>query len=299
MSSMSRIDREAIFQNIMETMWDLAYVWSIRENRFLYFSPMVEKLHGYTQEKAVTLHWTDFIAPESLEGHIRYVGARYIQAAQGIDHLKESSPADCYEYLGLRKDGSRIWLEQNINYLLGEDGKPLLSIGISREIQARKEMEEKLKAAYEQMEEMVRDTAAQLKELNTTVNVLLEQRETFKKSYRKDLSAHIAGLINPYLDKLRATRLTPDQLALVERIEYSLKEAVTPMARKLSSGLNSLSPVDLQVALLIKDGKSTKEIAEAMNLSAKTIEFHREKIREKLGIKNQKVNLRSMLASME
>lgn len=296
---MDRIDKRAIFQIIMNTMWDLAHVWSIRENRFFYFSPMVENIHGYTQEEAVKLHWTDFIAPESLEGQIRYVGARYIQAAQGIDRFKYPSPAECYEYLGLRKDGSRIWLEQNINYLLGEDGKPSLSIGISRDISARKEMEEKLKGAYGQMEEMVRDTSAQLKELNTTVNVLLEQREAFKKSYRKDLSSHIEGLIKPYLGKLKTSRLSADQLALVERIEYSLKEAVTPMARKLSSGLNSLSPIDLQVALLIKEGKSTKEIADAMNLSTKTIEFHRDKIREKLGIKNQKVNLRTMLASME
>ena len=215
------------------------------------------------------------------------------------ERLKNPNPGECYEYQALHKNGSRIWLEQNINFLLGDDGKPSLSIGISRDISSRKEMEQCLKAAYDQMQEMVRDTSTQLKELNTTVNVLLEQRETFKKSYRKDLSSHIASLIKPCLDKLRAGRLSPEQIALVERIEYSLKEAVTPMARKLSSGLTSLSPIDLQVALLIKEGKSTKEIAEAMNLSAKTIEFHRDKIREKLGIKNQKVNLRSMLNSME
>ena len=274
-------------------------MWSVRENRFVYFSPTVERIHGYTQEEVLKLHWTDLIAPESLEGHVKYVGARYIQAAQGSERLKNPNPGECYEYQGLHKNGSRIWLEQNINFLLGDDGKPSLSIGISRDISSRKEMEQCLKAAYDQMQEMVRDTSTQLKELNTTVNVLLEQRETFKKSYRKDLSSHIASLIKPCLDKLRAGRLSPEQIALVERIEYSLKEAVTPMARKLSSGLTSLSPIDLQVALLIKEGKSTKEIAEAMNLSAKTIEFHRDKIREKLGIKNQKVNLRSMLNSME
>jgi len=55
------------------------------------------------------------------------------------------------------------------------------------------------------------------------------------------------------------------------------------MARKLTSGVSALSPTALQVAMFIKEGKSTKEIAAIMNLSPKTIEFHREKIREKFG----------------
>ena len=296
---MKRIDKEAIFNIIMETMWDMAHVWDIQKNRFIYFSPTIERIHGYTQEEVLKLHWADLIAPESLQEHIRYTGARYIEAAQGTHLLKDQSTKQFNEYLGLRKDGSRIWLEQNISYLCGEDGKPTLSIGISRDISARKEMEKQLKLAYDQMQEMVADQTTQLRELNTTVNVLLEQRETFKKSYRKDLTSFIAGLVKPYIDKLKNCGLNKDQLALVERIEFSLSDAVTPMARKLTSGMSALSPTDLQIALLIKEGKSTKEIADTMNLSSKTIEFHREKIRDKLGIKNKKVNLRTLLANME
>ena len=220
---MSRIDKGTIAEKIMEAMWDLAHVWSIRESRFVYFSPAVFRLHGYTQQEALKLHWTDLIAPESLEAHIRYMGARYIRAAtQGGKGLEGPSPSECCEYQGLCKDGSRIWLEQNVNFLLGDDGKPALSIGISRDISARRDMENQLKAAYDQMEEMVRHSSSQLKELNTTVNVLLEQRESFKKSYRKDLSSYIASLINPYLEKLKAGRLSPDQIGLIERIEFSL-----------------------------------------------------------------------------
>ena len=41
-----------------------------------------------------------------------------------------------------------------------------------------------------------------------------------------------------------------------------------------------------------------KDIAEIMNLSIKTIEFHRNNIRNKLGLKNGKINLRSYLLSL-
>ena len=49
----------------------------------------------------------------------------------------------------------------------------------------------------------------------------------------------------------------------------------------------------------IKDGKTTKQIAKSLNLSHRTIESHRQNIRMKIGAKNRKANLRSLLLSIE
>ncbi len=80
-------------------------------------------------------------------------------------------------------------------------------------------------------------------------------------------------------------------------IESNLNDIVSPFVHGLSSKLIKLSPTELQVSNLIKQGNTTKEIAEIMNLATSTIDFHRNNIRKKFGIKNKKTNLRTYLSS--
>jgi len=60
----------------------------------------------------------------------------------------------------------------------------------------------------------------------------------------------------------------------------------------------SLTPREIQVANFIRDGKSTKDIANIIGVCAGAVSFHRENIRKKLGLNNKKVNLKSYLDSL-
>ncbi len=99
----------------------------------------------------------------------------------------------------------------------------------------------------------------------------------------------------PYLEKLNTSRLDNKQKAYVNIIELNLNEIVAPLLREFSKIGLKLTPAEIQVTNLIRQGKNTKEIAEFLNLATSTIDTHRNKIRKKLGIKNKKINLKIYL----
>jgi len=102
----------------------------------------------------------------------------------------------------------------------------------------------------------------------------------------------------PYLERLEKTGLNASQKTYVGILESNLNDIISPFLRTLSSTYLNISPTEIQVANLVKQGKTTKEIAESLNSSTRAIEFHRDNLRNKLGLKNKKANLRSYLLSL-
>ena len=137
-----------------------------------------------------------------------------------------------------------------------------------------------------------------LEETNTALKVLMQQRIETKTELEETVLLNATKLIIPFLEKLNKSRLDSKQKAYVGIIESNLNEIVAPLVREFSKISLKLTPAEIQVTNLVKQGKSTKEIAEFLNLATSTIDFHRSNIRKKLGIKNKKINLRTHLLSV-
>ena len=118
-----------------------------------------------------------------------------------------------------------------------------------------------------------------------------------KTIMQEQVLSNVKKLALPYIQKLKKSGLSGIQKVLADAIESGLYEIVSPFSLKLSSVSFGLTPAEIIVADLVRQGKSTKEISIICNLSPKTIDRHREKIRTKLGIKNKKINLQSHLYS--
>jgi DNA-binding CsgD family transcriptional regulator len=137
-----------------------------------------------------------------------------------------------------------------------------------------------------------------LKEANIALKVLLKQREDDKRDLEENVLSNVRQLVTPHLQRLGKTPLNANQKPIVSTLVSNLDNIVSPFANKLSSKLLGLTPTEIRVADLVKEGKTNKEIAELLCLSNNTILSHRFHIRSKLGLKNKKINLRSHLMSL-
>ncbi len=192
--------------------------------------------------------------------------------------------------------------------------------------QARKQLEEKvqkrtadLSATCARLEEKTRqhrrtaDALAErseeldarkreLEEANIALKVLLnnvnQDKERIAEKMREideNLVLTIKEISGPYFSKLERSGLNPEQLKLLSILKKNLDNLADPALKRLYSGDQDLSPAEVQVANLIRQGMSNKEMAEALDISVRTVEFHRDNIRRKLGIKDRKTNLRTVL----
>ncbi len=82
---------------------------------------------------------------------------------------------------------------------------------------------------------------------------------------------------------------------MLKIIETNLSELIKPFSTLLMDEFVNLSPFEVRVVNMVKDGKTAKDIAEILHMSENTVKSHNRHIRSKLGIKHKKVNLRSYL----
>jgi PAS domain S-box-containing protein len=168
------------------------------------------------------------------------------------------------------------------------------NIKLKREIEERRQAERNLR----KKERELRLNALNLEEKNIALKVLLEQREKDKKELEEMVLANVRDLLLPCLERLKRCRLNDRQSIYVESLEVNLKAIVSPFLQNLSNHFTTFTPLEFQVAGMIKEGKTSKEIAAVMNISERGVEFHRNNIRRKLGLTHAKKNLRTCLLSM-
>ena len=83
-------------------------------------------------------------------------------------------------------------------------------------------------------------------------------------------------------------------------MESNLNEIISPFSRRLSLKYMSLTPTEIQVANLIKHGHTTKDIAQMLSVSERTVDTHRKNIRRKLGIeKNAPISVHTCALSVD
>jgi len=173
----------------------------------------------------------------------------------------------------------------------------IIEAGASDFIQKPFEMAE-LKAKIVRIERE-RRVLSDLKETNTALGVVLRRVEGDKDKLKTDITLNLKKLVSPLLDKLKGTRLDETQGALLDVLESNLSKITSSFTSSLSQPHLNLSDMEIRIANLIQTGKENKEMAEILGVSINTVKTHRYHLRAKLGLRKEKINLKSYLKSIE
>ena len=282
---------EEKYHSLIEHAYD-AIIIADFEGNLLEVNKKAEELLGYTKKELLGINVSQLHPEEEL--------AEILRAFRGMVEGRTHSLSDTK---ALRKDGTTIPIDIS-GGAIGYGGRQVAQ-GIFRDITDRKKMEQQLKDYQEHLEKLVEERTKELRmkslslqEVNIALKVLLEQREKDKNELEDKILFNVRKLILPYIDSLKQRHLDDEQRTYLDVLEANLKNIISPFAKKLTSIHENFTPQEVRVADLIRDGKTVKEIALTFSVSESTINAHRQHIRNKLGLSNQKINLKTYLLSL-
>jgi len=228
-----------------------------------------EKITGYARDETEgKLSWTVLLPQEDERNKILgYHRLRRISAT-AAPRRYETQIAD--------RQGNRKDVLINIDMIPGT----MRSVATFMDISDRKHSEEALG------------------EMNAALRVLLKQREADKVELEHSVLTSVKELVMPHVQELKKCLSGYNELTHLHILESNLLGILSPFAQRLSLQCLNLTPKEIQVADLIKEGKTTKEIARLMNISRFAIDTHRAHLRKKLGLTQKKANLRTYLSSL-
>jgi DNA-binding NarL/FixJ family response regulator len=254
--------------------------------------------------KDVSSLFPDLLTTKNIES---YVGAPILTSnnkLQGLLYLMDVKPirakkltsALC-EFLAGRI-GAKLELFQSAS-----DHKESLALKNRQQAPANISLGSKLERLNKELQREVKHQAIllekknkQLKDTVAALRVLLEQNKIIEQDISRTIKFNLEKIILPNLEKLRDQLDNNRHQALCQIITTNLIDITKPLLPATKSSLlNKLSPSELRVANLIKQGNNTKDIGQVLNLSSQTIATHRRNIRKKLGLTNQKENLFTVL----
>lgn len=252
--------------------------------------------------------WQNFARENGMEGPCDSIGINYLETCKGSpDYNGEEGNAVA---VGIRKvlrgelpeflthypchsPNQKRWFAVRVVPFRDNQKSHIIVTheNITPIIEIQKELEAK--------ELELRSERERLEETNIALRVLLRQRDEDKTRIEETIYVNVDRLVLPYLEQLLQGNLSEKQRTLTEVMNANLRDIVSPFLQNLSALNMLLTPQEIEVANMVRSGRSSKEIAEVLGISTSGVDFHRKRLRQKLGLTNSSKNLRSYLLALE
>ncbi|CAD7839204.1 MAG: hypothetical protein [Olavius algarvensis Delta 4 endosymbiont] len=284
-------ENEKHYRTVADFTYDWEY-WMDADGRIQYMSPSCERVTGYTTKQFLAdpgliesiLHTDD---QEAFSQHLRAENL-----AGDVSHI---------DFRIIRRDGQMRWIGHRCREVHDENGVYIGRRVSNRDISYQKKIEINL---IEKQHDLINKTIHlekanyNLENANQALKALLDQREIEKRSIEQSMVGNLKRFVFPYLTELQELRISDEARTYLNIVRANIEQLVSPVSKTLSGAYLDLTPTEIRVADLIRQGESTKSIAGLMSMSTSTVSIHRNSIRKKLKLINKKVNLYSYLNAL-
>lgn len=313
-------ESEQRYRNFLESSPDPIVVYDM-DGVATYVNPAFEQTFGMARREILGRR-LDFVPPEA-----------WPETRTAIKAMLSGKKINLFETQRLTREGRKLDVQIS-SCLYMEADRPVGNIVTLRDISDRKRAERALRNYQGQLEGLVEERTTELnaanqqlareveerrrvektlrrrevdlqaqsehlEEVNTALRVLLKQRSEDRNELQRIVLKNVQELVLPYLTRIQKMHMNTRQHTLLGILETNLNHIVSPFSERLSTRFAGLTPTEIRIANLVKDGKTNKEIAELMLISKNTVLFHRHNIRKKLKLTGTAGNLRSHLLTLE
>ena len=136
-----------------------------------------------------------------------------------------------------------------------------------------------------------------LKDANAALRVVLSNIEDEKKRIYENFHLNIEKVVMPVIHAL-TPGIEKSKQKYMDMLKTNLEEITSPFTSRIFNHYRTLTPTEVDICNMIRNGLRTKEIARLRSVSPATISRHREHIRRKLKIANEQINLTTYLQSL-
>ena len=225
--------------------------------------------------------------PEEMVG--RFASEFYVEPERRkaiYDVLFEKGHYVNFEEILKKRDGTPIYCLCNVTLHRDEKGNFATASGVFLDITKLKNAEEALRESQKRLEEQ----NILLETKNIALSEVIAQVKKEKERVENEILANADQLIVPVISRLKKSSVSLER-RLLDLLEENLRDLTSTFGKKISRKKHRLTPREIEICNMIRNGLSSKEIANIWNISYRTVETHRKNIRKKLGIANENINL--------
>lgn len=224
------------------------------------------------------------------------IGKKCYEVVHGLNSPIEGCP--CAETLKSRtgrsgeiRDHGRVYMA-TASPILDENNGIIAFAHTVKDVTEQKKAEKELQDARRILEDKVKERTADLDRKNIALQEIIAQIEIEKNRMKEDIKTNIEEVVFPILEKMKEGKNCENHVSV---LMHHLKDLASSYGITIANGNSKLTSREIEICNMVKAALTNKEIAKILNISKQTVEWHRKKIRKKLRIVNNGVNLSSYL----